>query len=49
MIANRLIGKLDRIKMCLDNHTPDVLGLCETFLNNNVDNQMDQHKNYVTE
>ena len=47
--VNRLIGKLDQIKMCLDNHTPDVFGLCETFLNNNVDNQLVQHKNYVTE
>ena len=35
--------------MCLDNHTPDVFGLWETFLNNNVDYQMVQHKNYVTE
>ena len=29
--VNRPIGKLDQIKMSLDNHTPDVFGLCETF------------------
>ena len=46
--VNRLVGKLDQIKMCLDNHTPDVFGRCETFLNNNVNNEMDQHKTYVT-
>ena len=47
--VNRLIGKLDQIKMCIDKHTPDVFGLCETFLNSNVDNQMVQHENYITE
>ena len=47
--VNRLIGKLDQIKMCIDKHTPDVFGLCETFLNSNVDNRMVQHENYITE
>ena len=46
---NRLMGKLDQVKLCLNEQKPDIFGLCETFLTDKVDEKMIQHDGYVLE
>lgn len=46
---NRVMGKLDQVKLCLDEQLPDIFGLCETFLGNQVADKMLYHNGYTLE
>lgn len=47
--VNRLAGKLDQIKLCIDEHCPDIFGICETFLDDRIDDKMVQHNGFSLE
>ena len=46
---NRLLGKLDQVKMCLSYQNLDIFGLYETFLDNQVENRIICHYDYLLE
>ena len=43
---NRLLSKLDQVKLCIDEQKPNIFGLCETFLNDNVPDRILQINGY---
>ena len=47
--VNRLLCKLDLIKDCINVQLPDILGLCETFLNNKTQDNILYHQGYRLE
>lgn len=40
---NRLMGKIDQVKLCLDDQKPALFGLSETFLTSEVSDRLIQH------
>ena len=46
---NRIMGKIDQVKLALDDKIPDIFGLSETFLNDQVDDRLLTHDKYQLE
>ena len=46
---NRVLGKLEQVKLSLEEQKPDIFGLCETFLNDKVDDRLLQYTGYITQ
>ena len=47
--VNRPAGKTGQVKLCIYEQHPDIFGLCETFLDNKINNNLLQRSGFSLE